>query len=164
MLSETTLKKVNEIIERYPTTKGAMLPVLNLVQEEMGYLSDDALLYVADLLKVTPAEMRGFATFYSMYHGRPVGENIIYVCTNVSCTILGAEPILDHISKELGIGVGETTKDNKFTLSTLECLGACDMSPAMMINEDLYGNLTPQKVDEILEKYGKVSVKKRRNS
>lgn len=164
MLSETTLKKVNEIIERYPTTKGAMLPVLNLVQEELGHISDDALLYVADLLKVTPAEMRGIATFYSMYHDRPIGENIIYVCTNVSCTLLGAESIIDHISKKLGIEVGETTRDKKFTFSTLECLGACDMSPAMMINEDLYGNLTPQKVDEILEKYGKVSVKKHRNS
>lgn len=164
MLSDTTLKKIEQIIERYPTTKGAILPVLNLVQDELGHLSDDALLYIADLLKVTPAQMRGVATFYSMYHNKSVGENIIYVCTNISCTLLGAESVLDHISKKLGISVGETTKDKKFTLSTLECLGACDMSPALMINEDLYGNLTSQKVNEILERYGKVSAKKHRNT
>jgi len=150
--SEQTKKKLQEIIARYPQKRAALLPVLHLAQREFGRISFEEEKAVASLLEIKPIEVREVVTFYSMFMREPVGKYHIQVCSNLSCAILGAENLIDYLKEKLGIGLGETTADQKFTLTTVECLGACEYAPCMMINFDYYGNLDQSKIDEILDK------------
>ena len=109
---------------------------------------------MADLLAVPQARVYEVATFYSMFRRGPAGKHLIQVCRSVSCSLVGAEQIIDHLKKRLGIGLEETTADKRFTLSSVECLGACDKAPAMLIDDELYGNLTIPKVSQILDELG----------
>ena len=144
-------EEFNGIIKRYPDKHAGLLPVLHLAQKEFGYISREVMDYVASLIDLPPSEVYGVATFYTMYNEKPVGKYFIQVCTNISCTLLGGEEIVKHIENKLSIKVGETTKDNKFTLATAECLGSCGTAPMMQINDDYYENLTLEKVDAILD-------------
>ena len=150
--SEETKKKLEEIIAHYPQKNAALLPVLHLAQREFGHISFEEEKTVASLLGIKPIEVREVITFYSMYLRQPAGKYHIQVCSNLSCSILGAENLLDYLKGKLGVSIGETTADQKFTLSTVECLGACECAPCMMVNFDYYGNLDQDKIDEILEK------------
>ena len=150
MLSEQNLKKVEELKQRFPTTKPLTLPVLWMIQEQHGYISQEAMRYVAQLLNVTYGHVYGVVSFYSMYNDRPVGRYHLQVCTNISCMLRGAEKICDRVSRKLGIRVGETTTDKKFTLSEVECLGSCGTAPMMQINDDYYEDLNEERVDRIL--------------
>ena len=149
--SEQTKKKLEEIIAHYPQKKAALLPVLHLAQREFGRISFEEEKTVASLLDIKPIEVREVVTFYSMFLRERVGKYHIQVCSNLSCTILGADNLIDYLKEKLAIGVGETTADQKFTLTTVECLGACEHAPCMMVNFDYYGNLDQDKIDEILE-------------
>ncbi|HWP82787.1 MAG TPA: NADH-quinone oxidoreductase subunit NuoE [Bacteroidota bacterium] len=151
MLSETNLKKVEELKKRYPTTQALVLPVLWMVQEEHGYISQDSMKYVAGLLNVPYGHILGVVTFYTMYHTKPVGKHHIEVCTNVSCLLRGSGKIVRHLENRLGIKLGETSKDGKWTLSEVECMGSCGTAPMFAIGEEYYENLSPEKVDKILE-------------
>lgn len=142
--------QVDEIIARYPVKEGAMLPVLHLLQREWGYISDEAMLMVSTLLDVPPAKVMGVVTFYPMFHTRPVGRHVIYVCATLSCSLAGAEMVVSHLKDRLGISVGETTPDGKFTLLKAECIAACGEAPAMMLDDEIYGHLTPDKIDRLL--------------
>jgi NADH-quinone oxidoreductase subunit E len=150
MLSETVIKYLNEIVKIYPDKRSAVLPALQLVQTELGYVSISAMRDIADILDIEPIEIEETVSYYNMLHRQPVGKYIIQVCTNLSCALLGAEHLVDYLQQKLGIGINQTTPDKKFTLVTVECLGACDTAPVMMINNEYYHNLTPEKIDSIL--------------
>jgi len=144
-------KKIEEVVARYPRKEAALLPVLHLVQNEIGCISPLEEQFVAGLLGLKPMKVREVVSFYTMISSRPLGRYHIQVCSNLSCTLLGAGTLLEYLEKKLGIGVGETSADQKFTLSTVECLGACELAPCMMVNFDYHGQLDKAKIDEILE-------------
>jgi len=150
MLSEAAVKEIEEIAKRYPVRRSAVMPALYVVQREYGYITEEGMKEVAQILGLRPVQVYEIATFYTMYNKKPVGKYHIQVCTNVSCSLLGAEHIVDYLSRKLGIKVKETTPDRKFTLSTVECLGSCGTAPMMQINDTYYEDLTEQKIDEIL--------------
>lgn len=152
--SEEKLKKVQEIVERYPEgkQKSALLPVLHLAQEENGgWLSAEAMDYVASLLKLKPIEVYEVATFYSMYNLKPVGKYVFEVCQTGPCMLNGSDQIIDYIRQKLNIGIGDTTADGMFTLKVVECLGACGYAPMMQLGKHYREHLTPEKVDQIIE-------------
>ena len=149
--SEETKKKIEEIIAHYPQKNAALLPVLHLTQREFGHISFEEEKTVASLLGIKPIEVREVVTFYSMYLSEPAGKYHIQVCSNLSCSILGAENLLDYLKGKLGVSIGETTSDQKFTLTTVECLGACECAPCMMVNFDYYGHLDKKTIDSILD-------------
>ena len=148
--SDSARREFEAIKARYPDKEAAILPSLYIAQREFGYVSDEAIVYVADLLGFTPARIEGVATFYTMYNRKQVGKYHVQICRNISCSLLGAEHLIAHVSKKLGIKPGETTPDGKFTLSTAECLGSCGTAPVMQINDDYHENLTEEKIDAIL--------------
>ena len=151
--SDEKLKKVDEIVARYPAgkQKSAVIPVLHLAQEEFGgWLSVDAMDYVATLLKLEPIEVYEVATFYSMLNTKPVGRFVFEVCQTGPCMVRGCDDIIEHIKNRLGIGVGETTADGLFTLKTVECLGACGYAPMMQLGKSYREHLTKEKVDSII--------------
>ena len=152
--SEQALKEADRIIARYPEgrQKSALIPLLHLAQEEFGgWLSNEAMDYVAGILKLEPIEVYEVATFYSMYNLRPVGRHVFEVCQTGPCMLKGSDSIIDYIKAKLGIGVGETTADGMFTLKTVECLGACGYAPMMQMGKHYREHLTPEKVDQIIE-------------
>ena len=143
-------KRVQDIASRYPAPQAALLPVLHLVQRETGFLSAGDEREVARLLGIAPIKVREVVTFYTMFTRRPLGRFHIQVCSNLSCSLAGGEPLLEHLRAKLGIKPGETTPDGKFTLTEVECLGACEQAPCMMVNFDYHGNLDTEKIDRIL--------------
>ncbi|MGZ3959284.1 MAG: NADH-quinone oxidoreductase subunit NuoE family protein, partial [Flavisolibacter sp.] len=152
--SEEKLKKVQEIVARYPEgkQKSALIPVLHLAQEENGgWLSVEAMDHVAGLLQLKPIEVYEVATFYSMYNLKPVGRYLFEVCQTGPCMLNGSDGIIDYIKEKLGIAVGETTADGMFTLKTVECLGACGYAPMMQMGKFYREHLTREKVDQIIE-------------
>jgi len=151
MLSEKNLKKIEELRKRYPTSQALLLPVLWMAQEEFGYISEAAMKYVADLLKLPFGHVLGVVTFYTMLHDRPLGAHHVEVCTNISCMLRGSDKILAHLEKRLGIKAGETSKDKKWTLSEVECMGCCGTAPMFAIGDEFYENLTIEKVDRIID-------------
>ena len=148
--SEQTKKRIEEVIARYPQKRAALLPVLHLVQMEVGSVSKTEEKLVASLLDLKPIQVREVVTFYTMYLRKPVGKYHLQLCSNISCSILGAESLIEYIKGKLGIEIGETTPERKFTLTTVECLGACEHAPCMMVNFDYYGNLDRERIDKIL--------------
>ena len=149
--SDKIKKQVQDIIAHYPEKKAALLPVLHVAQQEFGFIDEDTERMVAVLLDIKPVQVREVVTFYTMYNRKPVGKYHIQVCSNLSCSLLGSASLLDFLKKKLSIGLGETTKDKKFTISTVECLGACEQAPCMMVNFDYYGDLDEEKIDKILD-------------
>jgi NADH-quinone oxidoreductase E subunit len=150
--SPETYRKFEETISRYPRKEAAMLPVLYLAQQEFGYLSAEAVEYVAKLMGQPPARVAGVVTFYTMLNSKPIGRYHIQVCRTLSCALSGAEKITSLIKAQLGIEPGQTTPDGRFTLSEVECLASCGTGPMMQINDDYYENLTAEKVTEIVNK------------
>ena len=144
-------EKVEEIAKRYPKSRSALLPALFLAQEKYGYLTKEAMEEVASILGLLPIQVYEVATFYTMFKKKPVGKFHVQVCTNVTCLLLSSETIVGCLEKKLGIKVGETTEDNLFTLTEVQCLGSCGTAPMMQINDGYYENLTEEKVDKILE-------------
>ncbi len=149
--SEESRRRVEWILSRYPTREAAILPVLHLAQREFGYLSDPAIEYVASLLGFSPARIEGVATFYTMFRRNPVGKYHLQVCRNLSCSLMGAEHLIEHLSGRLGIRPGQTTPDGKFTLSLVECLGSCGTAPVIQVNDDYHENLSVEAVDRLLD-------------
>jgi NADH-quinone oxidoreductase subunit E len=153
--SAEQLQKVDEIIKRYPAgkQKSALLPILHLAQEEFGWMSVEVMDYVASLLKLQPIEVYEVATFYSMYHMKPVGKYVMEFCHTGPCCLVGAEKIIKYIENKLNIKAGETTPDGLFTLKTVECLASCGTAPMMQVGDYYYENLTEAKVDELLDNW-----------
>lgn len=152
--SDSKLKEVEQIIQRYPEgkQKSAVIPVLHLAQEEFGgWLSAETMDYVAAVLNLQPIEVYEVATFYSMYNLRPVGRYLFEVCQTGPCMLNGSDNIIKYIFEKLGIKPGETTSDGMFTLKTVECLGACGYAPMMQLGKNYREHLTKEKVDAIIE-------------
>lgn len=153
MLTAKEKKEIEAEFPRYEQKRAACVEALKIVQRHRGWVSDETLIDVAEFLELNPAELDAVATFYNLIFRKPVGKHIILVCNSVSCWIMGSERILKHLQDRLGIVLGETSADGVFTLLPIVCLGACDQAPAMMIDEQLYGNLDSAKIDEILSTY-----------
>lgn len=147
------IEQVKDILECNRGTKGALIPVLHKIQHLYGYLPEDALHLVSEGLEVPMTEIYGVASFYHFFSLKPKGEHIIRVCLGTACYVKGSQLLIDKLSEILGIGVGDTTKDNKFTLEATRCIGACGLAPAMMIGEKVYGRLTPDDIPRIVEEY-----------
>jgi NADH-quinone oxidoreductase E subunit len=153
MFSEAAIKEIEEIKANYPNARAALLPVIYVAQREFGWASPEAYEAVSDILGVPRAIARGVGTFYAMYKHKPSGRNIVQLCTNVSCMILGAEKLVDLLKNRYGLEPGGTTADGRFSMVIMECIGACGTAPAMLVNDDFYENLTEKSIQEILEKY-----------
>jgi NADH-quinone oxidoreductase E subunit len=148
--SPEAYRKFEETVNRYPKKEAAMLPVLNLAQKEFGYLSQEAIEYVAKIMGQPPARVRGVVSFYTMLNMKPVGRHHVQICRTLPCALRGAEKITRFVGQELGIEVGQTTADGRFTLSEVECLASCGTAPMMQINDDYFEDLTEDKVTGIL--------------
>ena len=142
-------------MQEYPTRRSFLVPMLLYTQDELGYLSDEAIAYLAQKVEVSELEVRNVISYYSMLTTKPRGRYNVQVCRNISCMLRGADAIIAHTRKKLGIGHKGTTADGTFSFEEVECIGACSWAPAMQVNYDFHENLTPEKVDEILEKYGR---------
>ena len=152
MLSEQAKAEIAKLKAQYPDARSVLMPALTLAQKEnKGWLSLAVMEEVAAFLDIPAAEVRSVVTFYTMYNPKPVGKHHIQVCTNLSCSLLGAEHIVDYLRKKLNIAPGETTRDSRFTLSTVQCLGSCGTAPMMQVNDTYYENLTESKIDQILK-------------
>jgi NADH-quinone oxidoreductase subunit E len=152
VLSENVKAEIQQFKGKYPDPRSALLTALHAGQREHGWLSPEDMRDVAEVMELPPTEVASVASFYTMFNRQPVGENLVQVCTNVSCSLLGAEHLVEYIKNKLGIDVGETTPDNKFTLVIVECLGSCGTAPMMQINDTYYENLTEETIDQILAK------------
>jgi NADH-quinone oxidoreductase subunit E len=151
VLSEASKAEIRKIREEYPDPESALLPALSLAQRDYGgWLPEEAFDEVAEVMDLPATYVASVASFYTMLYRKPVGQHLIQVCTNLSCSLLGAEHLLDYIGNKLGIGVGETTQDGKFTLLEVECLGSCGTAPMMQVDDRYYENLTQDKIDHIL--------------
>jgi len=144
-------KKVDAIVARYPQAKAALLPVLWEVQNSEGWVSSEAEDWVARRLGVTPAHVHGCVTFYTMYKQRPMGRYHIQVCTTLTCMLRGCDNLLAHLKDKLGIDEGQVTRDGKFSLVRVECLGSCGTAPMFQLNDDYHEDLTLEKVDRLLD-------------
>lgn len=149
--SSDNLLVANEIIARYPRPKSALIPLLHLAQEQDGYVADDAMTHIAELVGVTPAEVLGTCSFYEMFKRHPVGTYLVNVCTNISCLLLGGEELLHHAEQTLGIGPGDTTDDGMFTLEDVECIAACTEAPCLQVNYRYRYRLTPDDFDQLID-------------
>jgi NADH-quinone oxidoreductase subunit E len=149
-LSEAEITEILEDASHYTQKSGASIEALKIVQKHRGWVSDECLRQVADLLEMSIDELDGVATFYNLIYRRPVGRKVILCCDSVSCWLLGADQIREKISQRLGIGYGETTNDGEYTLLPIVCLGACDHAPVIMVGDDLHHDVDDARLEEIL--------------
>lgn len=153
MLSSEALAQIDRERAKYPPeqAQSAVMAALRIAQEEKGWLSTETMDYVAEILGMQPIQVYEVATFYHYYQLKPVGRHRLEVCGSVSCWLCGSDKILDYLRQKLGVEVGETTPDGRFTLREVECLGACVGAPMMQVGNTYYENLTPERIDEILD-------------
>lgn len=150
-LSKEIQTRVDEVFSHYPNREAAMLPILHILQGEFGYASDEVMKLTAELTGVPQIRVYNVVSFYTLFKRKPTGKYLLQVCRTLSCSLMGAEGLLKTLQEKLGIEEGETTRDGKFTLMAVECLASCGTAPVMQINEDYYENLTPAKLDQILD-------------
>ncbi len=153
MLSKEEIELIEKEAAKFPVKSAASIEALKIVQDKHRWVSDESLAEVAGILEMSVTELENVATFYNLIFRKPVGRHVIFVCESISCWVMGYESILTHLNQKLGISFGETTKDDRFTLLPIQCLGNCDQAPAMMVDNDLHSNLTLEKVDDLLQKY-----------
>ena len=153
--SAEAMARIEKILKRYPTKQAALLPVLWVAQETWGWIAKEAAEEVARILELPPSHVDGVLTFYTMFNLRPMGKNLLQFCTSISCHLLGAEELVAHCRKRLGIGLEETTKDGKFTLVEVECIAGCDKAPSMMVNDKYHEPMDAPKLDALLERLGR---------
>jgi NADH-quinone oxidoreductase subunit E len=153
VLSPEELKEIEAEFPHYPNRQAVCIDAMKIVQKHRGWVSDESLKDIAELLGMSVDELDGVATFYNLIFRKPVGRHVIMVCDSVSCWVMGYERLRRELKNRLGIQMGETTADGRFTLLPIVCLGACDRAPAMTVDEDLHLNVDPQRLDSLLEKY-----------
>ncbi len=154
-MSAKRMRDINHWIAKYPADQkqSAVMSALRIVQEEHGHLTPVLMDAVAEYLDMAPIAVYEVASFYTMYEHKPVGKHTVNVCTNISCLLRGSSGVVEHLEKKLGINLGETTADGRFTLRSVECLGACVNAPMMQVDKDYHENLTPAAIDAALEQY-----------
>ncbi len=144
-------KRAHELLALYPEKRSATIPLCHLAQEQNGYLTEESMVQIADLVGTTPAEVLGTASFYDMLHTEPVGKYVVGVCTNIACLLQGGEELLGHAEEKLGIATGATTDDGMFTLEDMECIAHCDHAPALQVNYRFFGPLTNDGFDTLVD-------------
>ena len=144
-----------EKMKQYPTQRSFLVPMLLYTQDELGYLSDEAITYIAGKVGLTELDVRNVISYYSLLRTKPLGKYHVQVCTNISCMLRGGEEVFEHCKEKLGIGHKQTTADGVFSLEEVECLGACSWAPAAQVNYDFHENLTPERMDKVLAQYSK---------
>ena len=149
-LNDINMSTAREIIGRFPRAKSALIPLLHLAQEQDGYVSEDAMAHIAELVDVTPAEVYGTASFYEMFKFTPVGRYCVNICTNISCQLVGGWELLEHVEHSLGVKPGGTTADGMFTVEDVECIAACTEAPAIQVNYRYRYKVTPAAFDAIV--------------
>lgn len=150
-LTPENVELAHAIIRRYPRPKSALIPLCHLAQEQDGYLADDAMVHIGELVGVSPAEVLGTASFYEMFKRHEVGRYCVNICTNISCQLMGGEELLEHAEKTLGIRSGSTTADGMFTLEDVECIAACTEAPALQVNYRYFQRISNEDFDELIE-------------
>jgi NADH-quinone oxidoreductase subunit E len=155
VVSEKLDKFFTEKMKEYPTTRSFLVPMLLYTQDELGYISDEAIAYLAQKTGLTELDVKNVVSYYSMLHTKPMGKFHVQVCTNISCLLRGGDDLYKHCEQKLGISNKQTTPDGVFSLEEVECIGACSWAPAMQVNYDFHENLTPEKMDRVLETYRK---------
>lgn len=150
MLTDHEKTEIEEALSHAPTRQSASIDALKIVQRHRGWVSDEALGDLSRVLGLSKANLDNVATFYNLIFRKPVGRHVILVCDSVSCWIMGGERVMDHLQRKLGIQPGETTEDGMFTLLPTVCLGHCEQAPVMMLDGEIIGNLTDEKLDRIL--------------
>jgi NADH-quinone oxidoreductase subunit E len=153
VLTPEERQEIEAELEHYPTKQAVCIDAMLIIQKHRGWVSDESLKDLAEFLGLSAEDLDGVATFYNLIFRKPVGRHVIMVCDSVSCWIMGYERLRKHLTGRLGIKMGETTADGRFTLLPIVCLGTCDHAPAMMVDGDLHRDLDPQKLDGILETY-----------
>lgn len=153
--SEQLEARYSDMLTHYPIKRSVLVPMLLYIQDELGYLTDEAIHEIAQRLEISDLEVRNVISYYSMLRTKPAGKYNVQVCTNICCMVRGGEEIFEHCQKKLGIGHKGVTADGVFSLEEVECIGACSWAPALQVNYDFHENLTPEKVDEVLESYAK---------
>jgi NADH-quinone oxidoreductase subunit E len=153
--SEQLESRYSDMLTHYPIKRSVLVPMLLYIQDELGYLTDEAIHEIGQRLDISDLEVRNVISYYSMLRTKPAGKYNVQVCTNICCMVRGGEEILDHCKKKLGVGHKGVTPDGVFSLEEVECIGACSWAPAIQVNYDFHENLTPEKVDEVLESYAK---------
>ena len=148
--SAKNLERAKAVVRRYPVARSATIPLLHIAQEQDGHVTHDAMEHIAELVDATPAEVLGVASFYEMFKEHEVGTYLLGMCTNLSCMLLGADDLVEHLTSELGIKVGGTTSDGLFTLEEMQCLAACGGAPCLQVNYRYFENVTPERLDGIL--------------
>jgi len=150
---DASFEKLQAVVDKYKDSKGPLMPVMQEAQSIFGYLPIEVQNFIADALKIPMTEVYGVATFYSQFSLEPSGENTVSVCLGTACYVKGAQDILEKIVQKLKVTEGNTTPDGKYTLICTRCVGCCGLAPVMMVNDDVYGQIKPDQVFEILEKY-----------
>ena len=150
--SDSTMRRFNDQLSRYPTKMAALLPTLHLAQEEWGWISPEAMTYIAELLDLAPSYVYGVVTFYHMYNMKPVGKYHLQVCTNLSCMLNGAYDIYENLHKKLGCNPGEISADGRFSYTEVECLGSCDTAPVVQVNNDYYEKTSVDQMNDLMNK------------
>ena len=152
LLDADLRRQIEGLLPRYPTKQAAALPALHLVNDRLGYVPPEAVVEIAELLELAPAQVQDALSFYGFFkQDRPQGKYRVWVCRSLSCAACGGEQLLDYLCDKLGIRPGETTADGRVSLKFAECLGACDRAPAILVNDTLHGNMTREKIGESLE-------------
>lgn len=146
------MTRIEKILQRYPTKQAALLPVLWVAQETWGWISKEVSEEVARILGLPTSHVDGVLTFYTMYNLRPVGKHLLQICTSISCHLAGAERLVEHCGRRLGIGLEGTTRDGRFTLVEVECIAGCDRAPSMMVNDAYHEPMDEQKLDALLDR------------
>lgn len=144
-------KRFEEVLARYPVKRAAMLPALWLAQKQHGWISPEVMEFIGGLLGLSPAKVYEVATFYTMFNLKPVGRWHFQVCRTLPCQLVGAEGVTEHLKKRLGVGLGETSADGRYTLSEVECLGSCGTAPMLQLNDDYHENLTAESLDRLID-------------
>jgi NADH-quinone oxidoreductase subunit E len=150
-LSRENLDVAHEIIGRYPRKRSALIPLLHLAQEQDGWVTEDAMEHIAELVETTPAEVLGTCSFYEMFKREPVGKYLVNVCTNISCQLLGGWELLEHVEDTLGIKAGSTTPDGTFTIEDVECIAACTEAPCLQVNYRYFHKITHAEFDQLAD-------------
>jgi NADH-quinone oxidoreductase E subunit len=150
-LTPDNTQRARDLIALYPERRSALIPILHLAQEQDGYLAEDAMIHAAELIGITPAEVRGTATFYDMLFTEPVGRHLISVCTNIACLLNGGVELLEHAEETLGVSAGATTTDGEFTLEEVECIALCGNAPCLTVNWRFFGDVTNDRFDQLVD-------------
>jgi NADH-quinone oxidoreductase subunit E len=146
-------QRFQKLVSQYPWKRSALIPLLLYAQDEVGYLTDEVITDIARRVELTELEVRNVISYYSLLRTKPAGKYVVQVCTNISCMLRGAEEVFDHCREKLGVDHKEVTRDGTFSVEEVECIGACSWAPAVQVNYDFHLNVTPQKMDAILDRY-----------